>query len=86
MPARPCFCEAIRPDCVGASDASSLPAALAAATRAMLPHHAKEHDDDLGLFDDYIHVGRWRINPCLLSQAIFASVLLLFMTKALGIL
>lgn len=52
----------------------------------MLPHHTKEHDDDLGLFDDYIYVGRWRINPCLLSQAICASVLLLFMTKALGIL
>ena len=60
--------------------------ALAAATRDMLPHHTKEHDDDLGLFDDYIYVGRWRINPCLLSQAICASVLLLFMTKALGIL
>ena len=52
----------------------------------MLPHHAKEHDDDLGLFEEHIHVGRWRLNPCLLSQAICASVLVLFMTKALGIL
>ena len=51
----------------------------------MLPHHRKSDNDsgkdDLGLFDDYLYVGRFRINPCTLAQAIFASILVLFMTK-----
>ena len=47
----------------------------------MLPHHKDDKHEDLGLFDDYVYVGRWRINPCLLSQGVCATLLVIFMMK-----
>ena len=40
--------------------------------------------EELGLFDEYLYVGRCRLNPCHVSQAIIGGSLLLFMARALG--